>query len=45
VPELELEFVGVPLAPQAVRRSISTATMEKDIISKRGLGLLSIISS
>jgi hypothetical protein len=31
--------------PQALRMSNSIATREKDIIRKRGLGFLSIISS
>jgi len=49
-------FTGVPAEvvddvddveapPQALRISMSIATREKDIIRKRGLGFLSIISS
>ncbi len=49
-------FTGVPAEededddefedpPQALRMSTSIATREKDIIRKRGLGFLSIVSS
>jgi hypothetical protein len=31
--------------PHALRRSISTATREKDIVRKRGLGFMGIFSS
>jgi hypothetical protein len=34
-----------PPPPQALRISSSIATMEKDIIRKRGLGFLGIFSS
>src|SRR6266705_2207191 len=40
-----VDVVGVPVAPQALRISINTATMEKANIRDRDWGLLSIMSS
>jgi hypothetical protein len=36
---------GPDVPPQALRISTSSATREKDIVRKRGLGFLRIISS